>query len=570
MEYKVLIVESDDKQMNFLSNFLKENFVVDVLKCNISIDGLKVAKDKLPNLIILNLNIPKFNGFQFLDRIEADIVTKDIPIIIISNGDFDSVRNQLILYDIKAVLTMPIDENKLLKVVKDTLSSENKFSGSYTNRFIKSFISFNSSQSIASKMMAIVDALSYKIQIPTQKKMDIKSTLAILSTTIKNDNLLKTIKLYKDMHFAIDILSLLKNFLNPRDIYEEIIFIIYKIKFAKYNNIPIHSIDFKDIDKNIVILIKQIIHENIITIKSGLDFELVWERLTDVLMNDPKVDFEVSDCFITYIKEISIKLMLEIKFYEVKIINEENNIKFLIDVKENLTDKLSINTPSCQFTTMELIDDNHSILITLDKNISESKNRVENKSENIKVVEKTKKQEPLKNNIEKIEDTLLKGENFEVMSAVEYLNSLNIDIHDDLDTMEELERDWDTTLIFLENSNSQSEELKDLGATILDYSSRIDNTFYEFEAIGYALKSLGESILNINSDILNENDNKKLLIFLWQLKEDISKWRNLIFVEQNVENVHYLDSSLLSSCMQIKSIITKEEIEAQDEEDIFF
>ena len=61
-----------------------------------------------------------------------------------------------------------------------------------------------------------------------------------------------------------------------------------------------------------------------------------------------------------------------------------------------------------------------------------------------------------------------------------------------------------------------------------------------------------------------------MALLLELLKDDVIKWRRIIFMEQSTDNVHYLDSSLLSSCMQIEAILKDEEIEEQDEDIEFF
>lgn len=544
MDYKILIINGVAVELENLSNFLKENFTVEILKSSNIKDGLQIARVSLPHLIILDLDLPKQKGFQFLEILDADVVTKDIPVAIMSDSAESVIKSNLLLYDVRGFLNRDFNKQSLIKIVKETLSKESKFSGSYTNRFIKSFISFNSSQSIASKMMAIVDAISYKIQIPIQKKMDIKATLAILSTTIKSDNLSKVIKLYKDMHFANDILNLLENFQKPRDIYEEIIFIIYKLKVEKHLKEPILESEFENIDKDMSILIKKIINENLISVRTGLDFEMVWERLTDILMNESNIDFELADYFIHYVKEILVKLMINTPSYDMKIINEELKVKCVIDAPNISIKDIHYISKYKDITLTQ--DSENTILITLNK-ITKSVHQIDSK-----------------------EKLLLDGENFVVMSANEYLDSLGIDFQEDLEIMIDIEKDLDTNLIFLENNNFATDEFEDVADLIFSYAERIDNTFYEFEAIGYALKSLGELLFNINNYNLPADELKKVHIFLWQLKEDLVKWRTNVFIERNVENIHYLDASFFSSCMQIKSIITKEEIASQDEDDIFF
>jgi len=47
--------------------------------------GLKLAKESKPNLILLDLILPKIDGFEILAELKKDESTKEIPVIILTN-----------------------------------------------------------------------------------------------------------------------------------------------------------------------------------------------------------------------------------------------------------------------------------------------------------------------------------------------------------------------------------------------------------------------------------------------------------------------------------------------------
>lgn len=83
--------------------------------------GLKLAREWKPNLILLDLLLPKIEGFEVLRQLKADLATQGIPIIILSNlNSEDDVKKATDLgaqhFFVKAV-TMPTNIVNMVKGV---------------------------------------------------------------------------------------------------------------------------------------------------------------------------------------------------------------------------------------------------------------------------------------------------------------------------------------------------------------------------------------------------------------------------------------------------------------------
>jgi DNA-binding response OmpR family regulator len=80
----ILIVE-DDK---FIADIYKRKFNQEGFGVEIAKDGLKALKiirEKKPDLLLLDIILPDFNGWQILRQIKEDQKLKDLKVVILSN-----------------------------------------------------------------------------------------------------------------------------------------------------------------------------------------------------------------------------------------------------------------------------------------------------------------------------------------------------------------------------------------------------------------------------------------------------------------------------------------------------
>ncbi len=88
----LLLIDDDEiERMKFKRVCQKNNYTHTVLEAangEIALDILK-HKEALPNLILLDLNMPKMNGIEFLSTLKSNESLKYIPIIVMSSSDND-------------------------------------------------------------------------------------------------------------------------------------------------------------------------------------------------------------------------------------------------------------------------------------------------------------------------------------------------------------------------------------------------------------------------------------------------------------------------------------------------
>lgn len=82
--HKILIVEDDDFLKTLESEkFVKEGF--EVLTASDEAQMAAIIAETPPDIILLDLMLPKTDGFQIIQQLKADEKTKDIVIVVFSN-----------------------------------------------------------------------------------------------------------------------------------------------------------------------------------------------------------------------------------------------------------------------------------------------------------------------------------------------------------------------------------------------------------------------------------------------------------------------------------------------------
>ncbi len=89
--------------------------------------GLRLAKEKKPDLILLDLILPKIHGFDVLKKLKEDKETQGIPVIILTNlegiGDVDkALELGATTYLVKAQYTL----EEMVEKIKKALGENNK------------------------------------------------------------------------------------------------------------------------------------------------------------------------------------------------------------------------------------------------------------------------------------------------------------------------------------------------------------------------------------------------------------------------------------------------------------
>lgn len=122
-DIKILLVEDD----NFIVDMYTTKFELEGFQVVSAEDGQKgidAAKSENPNIILLDILMPKMDGFAVLEQLKKDPDTKNIPVILLTNlGQKEDVKKGFELgavgYLIKAHFMPSEVVDKIKKILEE-------------------------------------------------------------------------------------------------------------------------------------------------------------------------------------------------------------------------------------------------------------------------------------------------------------------------------------------------------------------------------------------------------------------------------------------------------------------
>jgi len=129
----ILVVDDTEQARRLLETMLKAEGYTPLLAAN-GEDALKLAQEKHPDLILLDLMMPGMNGFEVAEMLKTNQETKAIPIIVVSALEDRASRIRGLEAGAEEFLTKPVDRTDLkirvrnllrLKELSDLLKDQN-------------------------------------------------------------------------------------------------------------------------------------------------------------------------------------------------------------------------------------------------------------------------------------------------------------------------------------------------------------------------------------------------------------------------------------------------------------
>ena len=124
MVRKLLYVEDNDDNLYMLTLWFDVAGGYEIVSAPDGAAGIAMATAELPDLILMDLNLPEIDGWEATRRLKADPATRDIPIIALTAHAMAGDREKALAAGCDEFETKPIDFDRLLPKVERLIDAK--------------------------------------------------------------------------------------------------------------------------------------------------------------------------------------------------------------------------------------------------------------------------------------------------------------------------------------------------------------------------------------------------------------------------------------------------------------
>jgi two-component system, cell cycle response regulator DivK len=118
----ILIVEDNEKNRKLVRDVLQFKGYK-TIEAETAEIGLALAREALPALILMDIQLPGMNGIDALGQLRADASTRDIPVLAVTASAMMHDRQKILAAGFDGYQSKPIDVKGFLELVARTLAT---------------------------------------------------------------------------------------------------------------------------------------------------------------------------------------------------------------------------------------------------------------------------------------------------------------------------------------------------------------------------------------------------------------------------------------------------------------
>ena len=116
----ILIVEDNDKNLKLVRDVLQVKGY-ETIEAGNAEDGIVLARERKPDLVLMDIQLPGMNGIEAIGVLRADPSTAHIPVAAVTASVMQQDRNKITEAGFNAYVGKPINLNEFLATVRKLL-----------------------------------------------------------------------------------------------------------------------------------------------------------------------------------------------------------------------------------------------------------------------------------------------------------------------------------------------------------------------------------------------------------------------------------------------------------------
>jgi CheY-like chemotaxis protein len=120
---RILLVEDNAMNLDMLKRRL-ERRGFEVLVAQDGAEGVRVATESLPRLVLMDISLPVMDGWEATRRLKADPRTAAIPILVLTAHALSTDRDKCFAAGADDYDTKPVDFKRLLEKIEALIGQE--------------------------------------------------------------------------------------------------------------------------------------------------------------------------------------------------------------------------------------------------------------------------------------------------------------------------------------------------------------------------------------------------------------------------------------------------------------
>jgi two-component system cell cycle response regulator DivK len=113
----ILIVEDNEKNMKLVRDVLQFKGY-QTLEAATATEGLRLAREARPDLVLMDIQLPDFDGITALARLRADPQTQKMPVVAVSASVMPDEQQRIVASGFDAFITKPINVKSFIETVE--------------------------------------------------------------------------------------------------------------------------------------------------------------------------------------------------------------------------------------------------------------------------------------------------------------------------------------------------------------------------------------------------------------------------------------------------------------------